>query len=302
MIALVMLLIGGSIVAWLISGRMLRPLQSINRAAKLASTASFDHRVGLGGPRDELRDLSDTFDEMLSRLSNAFQAYRRFAANASHELRTPLAATQTMLEVALNDPDLAPDELREVSQRVLETNRRNIETVEALLDLAEIDRRPIERATVAVGRLVEECVSELRGEASSRNLTVEVSAARVAAKGDAVLLRQALSNLIRNAIRHNHDHGWVDARLTATAEKIMVRIENTGPVLSPAQVPELTEPFARGAGRIVSHAESVRGHGLGLTIVASVAEAHGGRLMLAPRDGGGLIVELELPAARPAAS
>ena len=147
LLVLLALVVCGAVVSWLVAGRILRPLQAVNHAAKVAGTGALDHRVGLRGPQDELKELSDTFDDMLERLDRSFAASQRFAANASHELRTPLAATQTMLEVALSDPDADSDELREVARRVLETNRRNIETVEALLDLSGIEQggRPASR-------------------------------------------------------------------------------------------------------------------------------------------------------------
>ncbi|ANJ27798.1 sensor histidine kinase [Agromyces aureus] len=296
-IVLAVLLVAGALLAWLISGRLLRPLQAINRAAKLAGTASFDHRVGLDGPRDEVRDLSDTFDDMLERLDGAFRSHQRFAANASHELRTPLAATQTMLEVTLADPDAGVEELREVSRRVLEMNRRNTETVEALLDLAEIGRRPIRPKAVDLTRLVDDAVADAALEIAARALTVQVEASEAIARGDEVLLRQAISNLVRNAVRHNRDHGTITIRVARAVRTVSLSIENTGAPLTAARVHEFTEPFARGSGRTASTSESVRGHGLGLAIVSSVVDAHHGSLELAPREGGGLVVDLTLPAA-----
>ncbi|MFS0894354.1 sensor histidine kinase [Microbacterium sp. 179-I 3D3 NHS] len=297
-VVLVAVLLAGALLAWVLAGRMLRPLQAINRAAQVAGTGSFDHRVGLDGPRDEVRDLSDTFDDMLGKLDRSFQSHRRFASNASHELRTPLATTQTMLEVALADPDLTVDELRAVSRRVLETNRRNIETVDALLDLADIERRTLAADPVDVGRLAHRALAEASGEIEARDIRVRDEAdVSAVALGDEVLLRQAVSNLVRNAVRHNVEGGEIDIETRTDGERVHLRIENTGPLLDADQVTELTEPFRRGAGRTVSSAESVRGHGLGLAIVTSVVEAHRGELELSAREGGGLVVEMALPAA-----
>jgi two-component system sensor histidine kinase VanS len=296
-LVLVALVVAGALISWLVAGRMLRPLQAVNRAATLAGTGSFDHRVGLTGPQDELRDLSDTFDDMLDRLDRSFSATNRFAANASHELRTPLAATQTMLEVALADPDPDINELRAVAQRVLETNKRNIETVEALLDLTEIDYRDPATEPVSLSLLVRDALRESNTELETRHLTIQLDVDETAkVRGDEVLLHQAINNLVRNAIRHNDQGGDVRISTQVTAGRASLSIENTGPRVPSELVASLTEPFVRGAGRTARGSESVRGHGLGLAIVASVALAHRGHLRLTPRDGGGLTAELDLPA------
>jgi two-component system sensor histidine kinase VanS len=297
-VALVVVLLVGALLAWIVAGRMLRPLQAINRAAQVAGTGSFDHRVGFEGPRDEVRDLAETFDDMLSKLDRSFQSHRRFAANASHELRTPLATTQTLLEVALTDPDLPVEELRAVARRVLETNRRNIETVEALLDLADIDQRPLVTEPVDLTGLVGRALADASGEIGARGIRVDGAGSRpIIATGDEVLLRQAVSNLVRNAVRHNVDGGDISVDLVEDALHVRLRVQNTGPMVTDERVAELTEPFRRGAGRTASAAESVRGHGLGLAIVSSVVRAHDGTLDLTPRAGGGLVVELTFPAA-----
>jgi two-component system sensor histidine kinase VanS len=295
-LVLLALVIVGAVIAWLVSGRILRPLQSVNDAARLAGTGSFDHRLSLGGPRDELRDLADTVDDMLGKLDRAFGASDRFAANASHELRTPLAATQTMLEVALADPDAGIDDLRETARRVLETNRRGIETVEALLDLSELEHREPMRAPVPLDVLVREVLRECDDERARRGISVTVELDSTAiALGDAVLLRQAVGNLVHNAIRHNTVGGEVRITALQTDAAIELRIENTGQQLTPEAVASFPEPFVRGAGRVAGSSDEARGHGLGLAIVESVAHAHDGRLRLAARDGGGLVAELELP-------
>jgi len=298
-LVLLVLIAATALTSWLIAGRMLRPLQAVNQAAQLAGTGSFDHRVGLEGPRDELRPLSDTFDDMLQRLDRSFSASQRFAANASHELRTPLATTQTVLEVALADPEVDAVELRAAAERVLETNRRNIETVEALLDLAELDQREPASGAVDLSRLVRGALDQSRVELQARGLGVrEDLGSDVVAQGDEILLRQAVDNLIRNSIRHNAPDGEVRVTTAkATHGRVSLRIENTGAALSEELVAVLTEPFVRGAGRTAAGPGGARGHGLGLAIVASVVRVHGGDLRLEARAGGGLIVEVDLPSA-----
>lgn len=300
LVVLVVLAAAGAVIGWVVAGRVLRPLQAINAAAQLAGTGSFDHRVGSTGPHDEVRELSDTFDEMLGKLDRAFQANRRFAANASHELRTPLAATQTVLEVALSDPELDLHALRAAAERVYETNRRNIESVDALLSLAEIGAGTVRPAPADLADVARDALDEVDGIATARGIRVRRELHPAPLVGDGALVQRAVANLVVNAVLHNRDGGTIAVSTSSARDGAAeLRIENSGPELSPALVDSLTEPFVRGAGRVQSP-NAPRGHGLGLAIVRSVAEAHGGELVLVPRRGGGLIATLRFPAAAPA--
>ncbi|GAA1230402.1 two-component system sensor histidine kinase VanS [Microbacterium phyllosphaerae] len=293
LVVLTILIAAGAVAAWFIAGRMLRPLQAINHAAQLASTGTLSHRVGLQGPNDELRDLSDTFDMMLGRLDDAFQSHQRFAANASHELRTPLATTQTLLEVALADPEASAAELREVAARVLATNKSNTEIIEALLSLADIGTRSVGEDPVDLGALMNEVVATARDEADAACIEVRVVTRRTVTVGDTALLRQAFMNLVLNAIRHNLPGGYVEVLVTPTASGPTIRVENTGPALASARLDALREPFARGSGRVETER---RGHGLGLAIAATAIEHQQGTLTLTPRTAGGVIAFVALPA------
>ncbi len=301
LLALVLIVAAGALIAWLIAGRMLRPLKTINTAAQLAGSGSLDHRIGMDGPHDELRDLADTFDAMLERLSRSFSTTQRFAANASHELRTPLTTTQTMLEVALADPDIDATELRAVAGRVLETNRRGIEIVDALLDLAErddgsMDGGDVDLVGVTQAALLEEQPSI---DHSCLTLTCDLPASAMV-RGDAVLVRQAVLNLIRNAVRHNVPDGSITVAGRLTGDAVVLTVENTGDLLTDALVASLAEPFVRGAGRVATGLAG--GHGLGLAIVDSILRVHHGTLRLHPRPGGGLIAQIELPRSAGSAS
>lgn len=296
-IVLTLLIVSGAVAAWLISGRILRPLKAINEAAQVASTGSFKHRVGLTGPRDEVQDLSDTFDDMLGKLDDAFQAHQRFAANASHELRTPIAATHTMLEVALSDPDIQLPELREVSERVFETNRRNGQTVDALLDLAEIGQRPLRSASVSTRELITNALTAYSHEIDERQIVVRTVLSNEDVNGDEALLRQAVMNLVGNAVRHNIDKGALFIVVRAQKDRVQIRVENSGVQLTSAQVDQFVEPFSRGTGRVFVKGSQPQGHGLGLSLVASVIEAHDAELQLTPRLGGGLLATMLLRAA-----
>lgn len=293
LIALGVIIAAGAFIAWQISGRMIRPLHEVNEAAQQAGRGAFHHRLNLPGPRDEVRELADTFDQMLERLDRSFSASQRFAANASHELQTPLATSQTMLEVALADPDADAGELRTVAERVLAMNRRSSETVSALLDLADIDERPIERHPVDLIPLLRSVLTEEAPAIEARHLTISGELPdKAVVKGDGVLLHQAVSNLVRNAARHNIDGGGMRLGIEAHGDTATLVIENTGTPLPEDVVASLVEPFVRGTGRVSGDS----GHGLGLAIVESITRAHDGELSLQARPDGGLIVRLVLPA------
>lgn len=277
---------------WIVAGLMLRPLTRVTDAARAVRDGDLSRRVDLPGRRDELTDLADTFDAMLARVSATLDEQQRFAANASHELRTPLATTRTLLEVARADPGSV--DLPVLLHRLEVTNERAIRLTEALLALARISRGgPLPRDAVDVGALVKSVVTEAIPDAAAAgvDLTLTTSSTGVV-DADTMLARQAVANLVHNAVAHNVSPGWVRVSMEAADDAIIVDVANTGPLLSRAMVATLPEPFVRGAGRTRGPADGV---GLGLAIVASIARAHRGRLELWPRDGGGLHARLRLP-------
>lgn len=294
-VALIVLAAIGGAVGWFVAGRIIRPLAAINAAATRAATGALDHRVGLDGPKDEIRDLSDTFDGMLASLERSFATHRRFAANASHELRTPLATTQTMIDVALADLDAGVAELRALAGRVREVNRSNIETVDALLDLADADTGALAREPVNLAAITDAVLHELADEAATAGVALPERTGEATALGDAVLIRQALANLVRNAVRHNRCGGRATVRLATRGTAARVTITNTGALVPHDAVEAIVEPFVRGAGRTLTRGS---GHGLGLAIVAAITTAHDGTLTLRPNPGGGLTVHLDLPLGR----
>jgi len=300
------LLVFGLVGGWIISGRMLAPLNRITEATRLAADGSLTHRIRMPGRDDEFRELADAFDAMLARLEAHVAEQRRFAANASHELRTPLAITQTLLEVARRDPDRDPVELLD---RLHAVNTRAIDLTEALLLLSRADQRSFPVELVDLSLVAEEAVETLLPLAERHHVALETaggpgtSSGAVGALGAAVtvlgspaLLGQLAANLVHNGIVHNLDAGgWVQVRTTARADTVELSVESTGDVLDPRLVATLTEPFRRGTERVRrDHA----GVGLGLAIVRSITLAHDGTLELAPRAGGGLRVTVALPRPR----
>lgn len=292
--ALVFLLVLGLLGGWILAGRMLAPLTRITKATRIAAKGSLSHRIALEGRNDEFRELADSFDAMLARLEAHVAEQQRFAANASHELRTPLAITQTLLDVARNDPNADAGELVE---RLRAVNVRAIDLTEALLLLSRADQRSFAREDVDLSLIAEEANETLLPLAEKRGITIETSGDTAPIIGSHALLLQLTTNLLHNAIVHNlPEHGSAQVTTTTGPESVTLAVENTGHRLTPELVSTLTEPFQRGTGRIRSdHA----GVGLGLAIVKSITDAHDGTLTLTPLAVGGLRVTVELPAASP---
>ncbi len=291
-VVLAFLLLFGLLGGWILAGRMLAPLARITDATRRAATGSLSHRIELDGRQDEFRELADTFDAMLARLEAHIAEQQRFAANASHELRTPLAITQTLLDVAGNDPNHDSGELVD---RLHALNTRAIELTEALLLLSRADQRSFIREHVDLSLIAEEATETLLPLAEKRGLTIETSGDVTPTVGSHALLLQLSTNLVHNAIVHNQpERGTVWVTTSVQPKSAVLTVENTGAKLAPQSVATLAEPFLRGTERVrADHA----GVGLGLAIAKSITQAHDGTLILAPRAAGGLRVTVRLPAA-----
>jgi two-component system sensor histidine kinase VanS len=271
---------------------MLAPLSRITDATRTAADGSLSHRIELPGRQDEFRELADSFDTMLARLEAQIAEQQRFAANASHELRTPLAITQTLLDVARNDPN---HDNAELVDRLHAVNARAIELTEALLLLSRADQRSFTREHVDLSLIAEQAAETLLPLAEQRGLTIETSGDMTPTLGSHALLLQLTTNLVHNAIVHNlPEQGTVWVATGTHPKAVVLTVENTGEKLAPPAVATLAEPFLRGTERIrADHA----GVGLGLAIAKSITKAHDGALTLTPRPAGGLRVTVQLPAA-----
>jgi two-component system sensor histidine kinase VanS len=290
---LAFLLVFGLVGGWVLAGRMLAPLTRITEAARMATSGSLSHRIRLPGRGDEFRELADAFDSMLARLEAHVAEQRRFAANASHELRTPLAITQSLLDVARNDPGrdagLLVDRLRAV-------NTRAIDLTEALLLLSRADQRSFPRDPVDLSLLAEEATETLLPLAEKCGVTVHTCGDISPTIGSPALLLQLTTNLVHNAIVHNlPERGAVWVTTGVHSGSALLLVDNTGERLTRELVSTLAEPFQRGTERVRTDQAGV---GLGLAIVRSIARAHDGTLTLTPRAAGGLRVTVRLPAAR----
>lgn len=291
----------GATGGYLLAKQALRPIARLTRTAKQLSTENLDQRIDLGGPDDELRELADTFDDMLARLDAAFDSQRLFVANASHELRTPLSVIRTELEVTLADPDADVAELRRMGQVVASAAERAQRLVSSLLTLATLQAGGLGELEasepVDLARLVPSALGAVATEVMENEITVETEIETAMTVGDPRLLERVIGNLVENATRHNVLGGWLRVTTGQSAERAWVHVANGGAVIAPADVDALFEPFRRG-GRLRT---GTRGAGLGLAIVTLIVEAHHGRLQAAAPPFGGLAIRIELPRQAPTA-
>jgi signal transduction histidine kinase len=281
--------------AWIIAGRVLRPLRRITETAQRVAERNLHERIALQSPPDELKELADTFDAMLERLDRAFDSQRNFVTNASHEMRTPLAINRTLLEVALAYGELTP-ELQALHTTLLATNERSEYMIDGLLTLARSENSQIKRRPVDLADAAAYAVELTAAEASAAGVTVEAQPDPAPTTGDPALLERLALNLVQNGIRHNHRGGWVHVTTShdPVAGSVEMTVANTGPEIPPYDIDELFEPFHRQHGQRTTND---RGVGLGLSIVRSVARTHGGDAHATPRTGGGLVVHIRIPKA-----
>ncbi|PXY28185.1 sensor histidine kinase [Prauserella muralis] len=282
------------ILSWTFTSRVLLPLREITDTAHRLSVESLGERIGELSTRDELAELAHTFDEMLDRLQAAFEAQRHFVANASHELRTPLSVIRTELDVTLSDEQADETELRRMAAVVRDATERAEQLVGSLLLLARTDGAGLALTEhVDLAAVADSAWRAVRTEADKRGLRAEFETPSAVTTGDPALLERIAGNLLENAVRHNVDGGWIDVRTDSGPRSVRLCVRSSGPLIDPATVAELFEPFRR-AG-VARTARS--GAGLGLSIVRAAVRAHGGSVTAEPVVGGGLAVTVTLPLA-----
>ena len=294
-IALAVMTAASILLGWFVAGRVLRPLHTITATVQQISATNLHRRLALAGPDDELKELGATFDDLLARLETAFNAQRRFVANASHELRTPLTMMRTALDVATGKPGPTPVEVKAVAAKVRRGLDQADRLVESFLQLARADLDPLsEKTLVCLDLTAATALAERSKRIHDLDLTVEQSLASAPVQGSSVLLEQMIGNLVENAVRHNRLGGWIRVVTESDGPHARLIVESSGSVIDQEEVPGLTEPFRRlGAKRTGSD----NGFGLGLSVVAAVIDAHRGTLDLRARPDGGLRVTVSLPAA-----
>lgn len=284
--------------SWLVAGRMLRPLHAITNTARRLSESTLHERIALKGPRDELKELADTFDGMLARLDTAFSAQKEFVANASHELRTPLTIIRTELDVALTDPDLSQEELHEMAGAINEAVDRSERLIDGLLVLARTESS-LTMTDVDLREIAEGQVDQASAAADAMGLRLDLDLEPAPVKGERALLERLAGNLVENAIHHNLPQGWFSVKTHVAGDRAVLRVAGSGPVVAPEDLDRLFDRFYRPDK---SRSRKTGGFGLGLSIVKAVAAAHGGDVTLAAIPEGGLDVTVTLPLRLPEGS
>ncbi|HEX3715945.1 MAG TPA: HAMP domain-containing sensor histidine kinase [Trebonia sp.] len=281
---------------WYMSGRVLRPVRVITGTARRASEEHLGERLQLDGAKDELKELADTFDDMLERLDGAFAAQRRFVANASHELRTPLTVMRTAVDVTLAKPSPTVRQLTDMAVRVRRSVDRAENMIEALLTLAVSDQGKLSTEFTDLATWTEDAIDAAAPEIERLGLRVEATLDPAETTGDPQLLERMVWNLLDNAVRHNEPGGWIRLRTGGTSTTAYLEIANSGPFVPADAVPSLFEPFRRMEART-----GVRdGAGLGLSIARSVVTAHRATVTASSQAAGGLSVCVVIPRDRPA--
>jgi len=295
--ALLALFFASLVIGWIVSGRMLRPLGEISNTVRKIQASDLQQRIDLGGPNDELRQLADTFDDMLGRLDEAFEGQRQFIHEASHELRNPLAVIRTNLEVTLSDPDASADDLRHTAEVVERSSERMARLVDDLLVYARKGSLSLERDPVDIAQLIKEAAEEFTAPASAAGIhLVHHAPSGIWVIGDRLALRQALGNLLANAIRYAPEGTTVRLRGGLDRQWVWLAVEDQGPGIDPTDQERVFQRFWRGDPR--EGREQGRS-GLGLTIVRQIAEAHGGEVKLVSQVDHGSAFALWLPALIP---
>jgi signal transduction histidine kinase len=278
--------------AWLLSGRMLRPLRQITDTARRIIGDALHERLALGGPADELTELGGTFDAMLARLEAAFTDQQLFAANAAHELRTPLAVMRAELDLLLTGPEPSPAEFRDTAIRLRRTVLSSEQMLERLLTLTRGMLAPGEREPVPLDQIAGQALATAADTAGARGLNIRRELHAACAHGDPSLLGELAGNLIGNAVKHNRPDGWIAVGTRTAGDRVILEVSNSGQRIADADLDRLLEPFRRAGQQRTGH-----GSGLGLSIVRTIVAAHGGELRLLALVGGGLTVRVYLPAA-----
>ena len=283
---------------WLVAGRVLRPLRTMTTTTRRISEQNLHERLALPGARDELTELGDTIDGLLARLETAFEAQRRFVANASHELRTPLAMMRTSVDVAVGKPGPAPREVTVLAGKLQEGLDQADRLIESFLVLARAQQGAVtDRALVVLPLIVSAALEARRPASRQLGLEIRADLADVEVAGSETLLARMVANVLDNALDHNAPGGSVQVTTCLDGGTARLVVDSSGPVLDEADVRQLGQPFRRlGADRTTSG----NGVGLGLSIVDAIAGAHGGTFQLHARPEGGLRVVVELPGAQTA--
>ncbi|HEX3613442.1 MAG TPA: ATP-binding protein [Sporichthyaceae bacterium] len=293
MIALAIMAVVSAGLGWILAGRVLRPLRHITNTAQQISATSLERRLSLPGPNDEIKQMADTFDDLLARLQATFEAQRQFVANASHELRTPLARQRVIGQVALGDPEASADDLRAAHERILASGAEQERLIEALLTLARGQTGLGHHDPIDLAGITQTALTARHTAAEQRGITMTADLAAAPIVGDPHLIERMIANILDNALLHNHQDGHVEVSTSSAGGRSTLTVGNSGPRLTADDVHRLLRPFQR---LETARVRNESGLGLGMPIIEAIAGAHHGGLAITPRASGGLMLTVQLPA------
>jgi signal transduction histidine kinase len=292
LVAVMIMVVLSLAIGWLIAGRYVRPLRAIITTARDISASNLHQRLGLRGRGDEFTELSQTLDDLFTRLEASFDAQRHFIANASHELRTPLSAGRALLQVALADPEPTVESLRETCEDLVQLSDQQERLIAALLTLASSQRGLAQADSLDLADVAGKALLDRQHEAERLGISLTATLGRAPLTGDPSLVQSLIGNLLDNAIRHNVPGGQVTISTELTTAGAAIAVGNTGTFVPADAVQDLFQPFRRLGTQRIRHGE---GHGLGLAIVRAIADAHGATLTILPRSQGGLDLQVIFP-------
>ncbi len=298
---LVVLLLGlpiactiAGLAAYLVARRALAPIDRMATAAGGITATRLGDRLPVDNPNDELGHLASVFNETFSRLEASFEQLRRFTADASHEMRTPLTALRAVGEVGLREPR-SREEYRDIIGSMLEEADRLNRLVESLLTLARGDGAParLVREPVELGAMAQDVVDHLSVLAEDKQQAVTIDAPQpVVVRADRLMLRQALINLVDNAIKYSPAQGRIRIAVSARRSGVALSVQDCGPGIAPEHVDRIFDRFYRVDK---SRTRDAGGAGLGLSIARSAVEAHGGRIEVESAQPAGTVFCILLP-------
>jgi signal transduction histidine kinase len=217
------------VLGWATGRRILLPLHTVTAAARRTSQEHLGERISFDGADDELKELADTFDDMLARLDRAFASQRRFVANAAHELRTPLTSARTLIDVAMAKPVRTTGQLEVLAVRVREALGQSEALIEGLLTLARSDRGLISYEPADLEAAAQDAIDQVSATARDSKIVIDADLSPSPALGDRILLERLAVNLLDNAVRYNVTGGSIRV-VTGTGDDMSyITVANTGP-------------------------------------------------------------------------
>ena len=295
-IATTIIILLSSVCTYFLTKKALTPLQKLTSEVSQIQAQNLSTQLPVPNSKDEIAQLTSSFNEMLTRLDNAFSTQKQFSANAAHELRTPLAVLQTNLEVFEKKQKPEMIEYRQLFTMIKEQTARLSQLVGTLLDMTNLKSVP-RTDQVSLEELVDEVFCDLDPIAEKAGISIHFNDSsnqdlHTDVTGSYVLLYRAVYNLVENAIKYNRPHGSVSVSVKQENGQAMVLVTDTGIGISPENQKKIFDPFFRVDK---SRSRAMGGAGLGLALVDSIAREHGGSVKVLESNEKGSIIALMLP-------